>query len=926
MAAGAVTLALGNLGRIPGGMLGGRAAPVVLNDLLLVPLWLTLLVVIFRRLRPWPVDQTSGWILAFIGVAVLSLVQAASLWDLGLGGLLGPAAFLVRWVLYAGWFWLVVVCLDADEARAGVRWIEGALLVIAIFGIVQSATLPGFAQLVPAGGADKGWDVQGRRLVSTLLDPNFAGILIVIALLLELARAAEGSTTRQWKLPVLSAAVLLTLSRSALLGLAAGTMVLVLARGVNRRLAGIVLAGALVLAPFLTILFRFAEGFNKLGLDASAAQRLIPWSRAIIMLRDHPWLGVGFNAVAQAQQAYGWQPIGGADVSLDGGLLFVATMTGITGAVLYVGLLASCVMTCRLVWRQSEDKSARALAAGTAASTVAVVVHSFFANSLLLPFVMQVLWVLWATVMVMSRPLRIPRRVPTGIVAALLAMAVTGCEPCSGVAVCTTSPTIALGGQVVEPETGAPASGVQVSVGGVRAVTGLNGRWELSFVVDSAVNTVDVNVQAPGREPYTVRGVTVRSFTVRGDAQELGRWTTYPFARYQGTLVRRGTPLGGAKITFTPTGGVATSVVGGSDSTNSAGIFSLSLAGRGGIGNALGTLTVTHPALSHPSRLEGFVVPVSQMWGLPMPLGPFSVGGRIDYGAEVVFRGTNEKSPQARITFVRTGGIQLASPEVRTVANERGFFLLPLESTSDGEVVGDLTLEGADGRFRSTYRGVRLATYDSTDLRSAGVFGFGERWAFALEFWRHDVLKPAPGVPVEFRRVGGLKIEPETLRAVTRADGRVEWGAVVRDTGTVIGEVLVFPADGTVRTIRNIRLRTYESDQLQFGGVYGFGPALRYVGEILGPGDRPVEGAQVTWTQTGGQPASPSSFTAATGSNGWFPLTLIPSIDGEVIGTLRVVPPAPWPPGTVYTLTNLRMNSWEDGDLRLAVTFRIPAP
>ena len=839
---------------------------------------------------------------------------------------MGPAAFLVRWVLYAGWFWLVTVCLDEDEAMAGVRWIAGALLFIALFGIIQSAALPGFAQLVPAGGAHKGWDVQGRRLVSTLLDPNFAGILVVIALLLELAREAERVRTRPWKLPLLLVAVLLTLSRSSLLGLAAGTAVLVLARGVNRRLSGIVLAGALLLAPFLTVLLRFAEGFNKLGLDASAAQRFVPWSRAIIMMGDHPWLGVGFNAIGPAQAAYGWQPIGGADVSFDGGLLFVGAMTGLTGALVYSGMLASCVMTCRLVWRRSADAEVRALAAGTAASTVAVVVHSLFANSLLLPFVMQVLWVLWGTVTVIARPLRHARGAATGIAVAALTVFVSGCEPCSGVSVCTTPPTVALAGQIVEPESGAPASGVQVSVGNVRTTTEQNGRWELSYVAEAGTAAVDVQVHAPGHDVYVVRNLPVRLFTVRGDAQELGRWTTYPFARYQGTLVRRGVPLAGAKVSFAPTGGVSTVVVGGSDSTNGAGIFSLELAGHGGLGNAVGTLTVTHPALSHPARLEGFVVPVSYTWRIPLPLGPFSVGGRMDYGAEAVFRGTNEKSPGANITFTRTGGLQLASPIVRTTADNRGFFVLRFDPLGEGEVTGDLTLTGADGRFSGTYRGVRLATYDSTELRSAGVFGFGERWAYALEFWRHDVLKPAPGVPVEFHRVGGLKIEPETLKAVTRSDGRVEWSAIVRDTGTVLGEVLVHSPDGTLRTIRNIHLRTYASDQLAFGGVYGFGPALRYVGEILGPGDRPVQGAQVTWTQTGGQPASPSTFTATTASNGWFPLTLIPSIDGEVIGTLRVVPPAPWPPGTVYTLTNLRMNSWEDGDLRLAITYRIPAP
>ncbi|MBM3854304.1 MAG: hypothetical protein FJ399_14280, partial [Verrucomicrobia bacterium] len=192
VAVGAVTLALGNLGRIPGGTLGGRAAPLVLNDLLLVPLWLTLLAVTVRRLRPWPLDAMTRWILAFIAVAALSLVHATAQWNLGLSGVLGPAAFLVRWVLYAGWFWLVTVCLTSEEARRGARWFEWGILAIAAFGIVQSVAFPGFAQMVGSGGENKAWDEQGRRLVSTMLDPNFAGILIVTALLLQLAREREG--------------------------------------------------------------------------------------------------------------------------------------------------------------------------------------------------------------------------------------------------------------------------------------------------------------------------------------------------------------------------------------------------------------------------------------------------------------------------------------------------------------------------------------------------------------------------------------------------------------------------------------------------------------------------------------------------------------------------------------------------------------
>lgn len=41
---------------------------------------------------------------------------------------------------------------------------------------------------------------------------------------------------------------------------------------------------------------------------------------------------------------------------------------------------------------------------------------------------------------------------------------------------------------------------------------------------------------------------------------------------------------------------------------------------------------------------------------------------------------------------------------------------------------------------------------------------------------------------------------------------------------------------------------------------------------------------------------------------------------------MRVVPPVPWAPGMQFTFTNLRLNSFESGELRLAVTYRIPAP
>jgi len=50
----------------------------------------------------------------------------------------------------------------------------------------------------------------------------------------------------------------------------------------------------------------------------------------------------------------------------------------------------------RWVWKDRMVEAAdQAHATATVAATAAVVAHSFFVNSLLLPYVMQILWVMW---------------------------------------------------------------------------------------------------------------------------------------------------------------------------------------------------------------------------------------------------------------------------------------------------------------------------------------------------------------------------------------------------------------------------------------------------------------------------------------------------------------------------------------------------
>jgi hypothetical protein len=249
-----------------------------------------------------------------------------------------------------------------------------------------------------------------------------------------------------------------------------------------------------------------------------------------------------------------------------------------------------------------------------------------------------------------------------------------------------------------------------------------------------------------------------------------------------------------------------------------------------------------------------------------------------------------------------------------------------MNPATDGEVIGNLTLRPPNAP-PAVYKNVHLATYDSLSLRSFGVWAFGERWAWAVELWKNDSLKPAAGVGAQFIRTGGVALPGDTISGLTTgADGRVELRASVQDTGFVNGNIIVFPKTGPPRLISGLRLRTNADDQLHFAGVFAFGPALRYVGEVLTTDGAPVVGASVTWTQTAGIVATPTVLTGTTDAAGRFPLTLFPSTDGGAIGTVRVRPPAPWAPGTEFVFPNLRLDTFLTADLKLAVTYRIARP
>ena len=392
-----VVILTANLGRIPIVSAGESSAPLLINDVAVACIALLGLAAGVTA-RSFRVDRVALIGLLFATIGALSAYATASQFGFSTFELALSLGYLARWLLYFSVYLALINVIRQSEVNAVWRAVENALLIFAAFGVVQAAFLPGFAQLVyPDSRAYFDWDIQGHRLVSTVLEPNIAGAMLLVGLLVQLARLSVGVPMSRWRPLLLFVALLLTLSRSAMLGLVVGVGTILVVHGVSKRLLrSVAVVVALVLAA-LPKLFAFAAAYGKFSTGGSAAARLVSWIQALRVFRDHPWFGIGFNTFGFVQERYGYVRFGAAAYSSDGGLLFIAVLTGVVGVTVYIWMLWAIVGRCRAIWRDHDVAAEhRGLAIGATAAIVGLCVDSVFVNSLLTTFVMELFWILSA--------------------------------------------------------------------------------------------------------------------------------------------------------------------------------------------------------------------------------------------------------------------------------------------------------------------------------------------------------------------------------------------------------------------------------------------------------------------------------------------------------------------------------------------------
>lgn len=313
-------------------------------------------------------------VFAFTAVGAVSLALAYFAYG-GTATVVG-AMYLLRWVIYSLFFLSLVRLIKVHELG---KVILSLGLVTTLVGLGQYLFYPDIRNLQVAE-----WDPHYFRVVGSLLDPGFTGIILVFTLIwltLHPLKLKWGQVLA-WGATYLAFA--LTYSRSSYLAFLVGM------GWIAWKVKGwrFFIKMALLLGVTVLILPRAPGGEGvKLERTNSIQSRIDSWTTAWRIFTQHPVLGVGFNTYRYAQGA---SLTSHAGAGADSSLLFVAATTGILGFLAYL-------------WYFERLFLLRTMNYELQATLVAVLAHSLFLNSLFYPAVM-----VWLALLVASTAAKSP--------------------------------------------------------------------------------------------------------------------------------------------------------------------------------------------------------------------------------------------------------------------------------------------------------------------------------------------------------------------------------------------------------------------------------------------------------------------------------------------------------------------------------------
>jgi O-antigen ligase len=268
-------------------------------------------------------------------------------------------------------FYLIVNQVTTEErATTLVRVLIVTATIMALYGLSQSLTY--------------GVDFRVRGTMDSKM--TFAGVLMLVVLM-TLAQLLFQTHRRLlvWAVPALlliTAALLMTQTRSAWCGLIAACGVIVALRQKALLFALPLVALVVLLLVPQTIKIRALSIVNRQ--EITAQERLSMWSSGVRIIRDHPWTGVGMGALARIYPHYR-EPDSPVDPNrrighLHNNIIQVATERGLLGLACWLWIWGAYgYQTWRVYERLGpKQRQARALVVGSLASVIGFHIEGIF--------------------------------------------------------------------------------------------------------------------------------------------------------------------------------------------------------------------------------------------------------------------------------------------------------------------------------------------------------------------------------------------------------------------------------------------------------------------------------------------------------------------------------------------------------------------
>lgn len=327
-------------------------------------------------------DRGGGLFFLFVLVGLLSLLWSPV--PLSAFEKIISSFYLLRFTAYFSVYCTILFCLKRNfiSPRNLVLSLGLTGLAFVFIGWLQYFLYPDLRNL-----SYLGWDPHYKRIFATILDPNYLGLILTLALI---AFFASPGTVWVW---TARAALFITLaftySRSSFLAYIA-------AAGYYGAVKKRYLVFAAVIALFaLTVFLLPRPGGAGVRLERtfSISQRWDTWRQGLTLFAKHPTLGVGFNSIRYAKKYYrlSQQPKEDhAGAGFDNSFITIVAATGTIGLAVYILMLMTVFQQSRLFVKTS---------------LIAMIVHSLFLNSLLLPWVMVWFWVIAGAATYDDRPL-----------------------------------------------------------------------------------------------------------------------------------------------------------------------------------------------------------------------------------------------------------------------------------------------------------------------------------------------------------------------------------------------------------------------------------------------------------------------------------------------------------------------------------------